>query len=265
MTLPPGSERAEALQYSTVNPHESDPALHSLLERQQINVHQPGGETFWHWVRFDLLARVVAQRGSAEVLDLGAGAGGLGDWTRRERPQLRYRFEELSPRLDALLAERFGNAARFPTDSAIESTTVVAMLDVLEHIEDDTAFLAHLAQRMQPGATLVVTVPALQWAFTSWDTELGHYRRYSRRQLRSALTTAGLDVQRSQYIFPELLPLLVVRKFKRAKRADVDFPQLPAWLNRLGYWLSSCSARLRMIWPLGTSVIAVAEKAHDNG
>jgi hypothetical protein len=113
---------------------------------------------------------------------------------------------------------------------------------------------------MEPGGHLVVTVPALQWAFSSWDTELGHYRRYSKKSLRTELATAGFVVDEVGYLFPEMLPLLPIRKLRRAKRESADFPELRPWLNRVGYLISSTTARLRRVWPGGTSAVAVAHR-----
>lgn len=236
----------------------------SMLERQQLHVNDPAAHTFWHWVRFTLVADVARSRNADQILDIGAGSGMLGDWMKSEAPNLNYRFSELSEPLDLALGEQFGGSARFSSEQAITSTTVVAMLDVLEHIEDDASAMAAIAVRMEPGTTIVITVPAMQWAFSSWDSELGHFRRYSRQQLRSVLTDAGLVVESSQYLFPELLVMLPVRKLRRSKRSDVDFPQLSPFANRAGYWVSSTTARLRRWWPVGTSVIAVASKPTPN-
>ena len=134
------------------------------------------------------------------------------------------------------------------------------MLDVVEHIDDDVAALSAWRERMDAGARLVVTVPALQWAFSSWDTDLGHYRRYSRPRLRAALEAAGFTVVRCDYLFPEMLPLVVKRKL-RPTADNVDMPRLSDRTNRIGYGISSMTARLRRIWPAGTSVVAVAEVA----
>ena len=132
------------------------------------------------------------------------------------------------------------------------------MLDVIEHIEDDGAALTAWCERMDPGAQLVVTVPALQWAFSSWDTELGHYRRYSRKQLRTVLESSGFTVRRCDYLFPEMLPLVVKRKL-RPSDDNVDMPRLSDRANRIGHALSSTTSRVRRIWPAGTSVVAIAE------
>jgi hypothetical protein len=228
------------------------------LERQQLDLVDPTAHTFWHWVRFDLVVDVARATGASSIVDIGAGSGMLGDHLRTRHPDLDYRFDELSPALDDQLEQHFGAAARFGRTERITTRSVAAMLDVIEHIDDDVAALAAWRERMDPGARLVVTVPALQWAFSTWDTDLGHYRRYSRPRLRGALEAAGFDVVRCDYLFPEMLPLVVKRKI-RPSVDNVDMPRLSDRTNRVGYAISSTTTRLRRVWPAGTSVAAVAE------
>jgi hypothetical protein len=235
----------------------------SLLERQQLLVTEAGTQTFWHWVRFALVDRVARRRADI-VVDIGAGSGMLGSWAAARASPWQYRYEELSQVLDARLADRFGPDARYDRGAPLPARSVAALLDVLEHIEDDQAALVRLAERMEPGATMVVTVPAYQWAYSSWDSNLGHFRRYSRRQLRDRLAAAGLEVESCCYLFPELLILLPVRKLRRTARQDVDFPTLNPLVNRIGYMVSSTTTRLRRLWPLGTSVVAIARKPRAN-
>ncbi len=117
----------------------------TLLERQQLNIQDPSAHTFWHWVRFDLVAETANAQHAVQVLDIGAGSGMLGDWMATNVPGVRYRFEELSPVLDAALATHFGSEARHDPAETISADTVVTMLDVVEHIEDDLGVLTELA------------------------------------------------------------------------------------------------------------------------
>jgi hypothetical protein len=244
-----------------MKPGPAEPNASTPLERQQMLVADPRQQTFWHRVRFELTTSLALRHRSAALLDLGAGSGLLGDYVVEHAPTLDYRFEELSPLLDDLLTERFGSTRRSEPTSAIGADTTVAMLDVLEHIDDDLAALVELRGRMAPDTQLIVTVPALQWAFSGWDEALGHHRRYSRRSLRQVLERAGFAVDAVNYLFPELLPLLPIRKIRTAPRDHVDFPQLGRGANAIGHVVSTATTRLRRIWPAGTSVIAIAHRA----
>lgn len=231
------------------------------LEQQQIHVAGDLGHTFWHRVRFRLVGHAAARSDADTVLDIGAGSGQLGRWLLARPNPLRYQFEETSPVLDAALAARFGAAQRGAADAAIAPTTLVTMLDVLEHIEHDQAALMAIRERMAPGSQLLITVPAFQSMFTSWDESLGHYRRYSRDQLRRVARGAGFEVLTSAYLFPELLPLVALRKLRRAARNDVDFPTLPRVIDQCAESFSRATTTLRRLWPAGTSVVALLTPA----
>lgn len=228
------------------------------LEHQQEQLIEPAAHTFWHRVRFDLVAAEARDAGATTVLDIGAGSGMLGDYLDVAHPELTYRFDELSPILDRQLAAHFGDDARFGPNDRVSSTTVAALLDVIEHVAEPVAALREWRLRMDPGARLVVTVPALQWAFSAWDTGLGHHRRYSRKCLRGCLEEAGFEVTTCDYLFPEMLPLLVKRRILRGDPQHVDMPLLSERVNRIGYAISATTARLRRLWPAGTSVVATA-------
>lgn len=233
----------------------------SPLERQQLGLEGVEAMTYWHRVRFELVARHADAVGATHVLDVGAGSGLLGTWLGAERPALDYAFTELSDVLRARLVDRFGAASEAAADAPVEAGTVVTLLDVVEHIDDDLGALADLRRRMAPGTHLVVTVPAMQWAYSGWDIALGHHRRYSKRTLRSLLHEAGFDRVETSYLFPELFPLLVVRRLRRAGGGDADFPDLPSLVEAAGYRVARATAATRRAWPVGTSVLATAARA----
>lgn len=72
----------------------------------------------------------------------------------------------------------------------------IVMLDVLEHMPDDAAMLCLLADRLAPGGSVVLKVPALPGLHNSLDRAVGHYRRYDGRTLRRSASQAGLEVSR---------------------------------------------------------------------
>ena len=238
----------------------------SALERQQLSINGVASATFWHRVRFSLVAGEVRRAGASTLVDLGAGAGLLGAWCRRRLRDVEYRWSEVSTVLAAPLRDAFGAGSETSLGEQVPPGAVVALLDVLEHIEDDVAALRALRASMRADSVLVITVPALPRLFSSWDAALGHHRRYSRRVLRDAVTAADLRVVRCDYLFPELLPLalgrLAVDRWHRpagpAAVPVADFPDLPTWVDRVAFVVSRCTAACRRVWPLGTSLVVVA-------
>src|SRR3979411_891512 len=89
----------------------------------------------------------------------------------------------------------------------------LALLDVLEHQADDRAFLDDLLHKMARGSTLIVTVPALMALWSGWDVALGHHRRYDRRSFRRAIAGLPVEVIEVSFLFPEMVPLALVRKW----------------------------------------------------
>jgi len=92
------------------------------------------------------------------------------------------------------------------------SIGAAGLFDVVEHIEDDRAFLRGLRSLLKPGARVYITVPAFQALWSSEDVYAGHYRRYSVRTLTEALRQSGFEVEYISYFFWFLtLPVFLFR------------------------------------------------------
>jgi Methyltransferase domain len=233
------------------------------LERHLAHQLEHGREFFWHRLRWAAVSRDLP-KGSFTLVDVGAGTGLLGDFLKRDRPEAAYRFVEPIPFLEQRLEERYGAEANAKGDARYEGAAVVTLLDVLEHQEDDGAFLADLAARLDPGVLLVVTVPAGKRLWSGWDVALGHFRRYDRSSFRAAVAGLPLEVLTLDYLFPELVPLAAVRKLRLRPATHGDpsseFPELSRPVNETLYRVGSASLRLRGHWPFGTSLAAVLRR-----
>ncbi len=88
----------------------------------------------------------------------------------------------------------------------------VGLFDVLEHIDDDMDFLAHLKSLMKVDARIYISVPAFQTLWSAEDVNAGHFRRYSKKSLANCLKRAGFTVEYLNYFFCFLpLPVLFFR------------------------------------------------------
>jgi protein-L-isoaspartate O-methyltransferase len=69
----------------------------------------------------------------------------------------------------------------------------IVLLDVLEHIEFDNDFVKSLWRRLKPGGRLILKVPAMPALYSPMDEAIGHWRRYSKKTLLTALQVANLE------------------------------------------------------------------------
>jgi SAM-dependent methyltransferase len=74
------------------------------------------------------------------------------------------------------------------------------MLNVLEHIEDDTRALESIHRVLVPNGQLLLLVPAGRYLYGTLDHALGHYRRYEPDELRRLLTEGGYAIESLRYM-----------------------------------------------------------------
>jgi Methyltransferase domain len=224
----------------------------------QIDHH---ADFFWHRARWGIVRGWVPP-GACTVLDVGAGAGLVGDYLAADRPAARYEFIEPIASLESRLEQRWGAERNRSGSDPLDDVDVVTLLDVIEHVEDDRGLLADLTARTTPGTTFVVTVPAKQRLWSSWDVALGHHRRYERSGLRTLVGGLPLDVLEVSYLFPELVPAALWRAWRGrdVPAGSAEFPELPRVVDRGLLAVSTVTARARRLAPTGTSLVAVARR-----
>lgn len=92
------------------------------------------------------------------------------------------------------------------------SLPAVGLFDVIEHIEDDLAFLRSLRELTEKGGYLYATVPAYSFLWSQEDVTAGHFRRYTLKSISRLLASAGFETEYATYIFRFLpLPIALLR------------------------------------------------------
>lgn len=88
----------------------------------------------------------------------------------------------------------------------------VGLFDVVEHIADDSGFMAGLHRLVAPEGRVYITVPAFQCLWSGEDVLAGHSRRYTVPSLNRLLENAGFTIEFATYFFGFLpLPILLRR------------------------------------------------------
>jgi SAM-dependent methyltransferase len=135
------------------------------------------------------------------------------------------------------------------------------LFDVLEHIEDESAFLQSINFHLADSGTLIVNVPAHRFLFSDYDRAQRHVRRYSAASLTRVVEQNGYKVRRLTYWGLPLVPLLLLRKMVslRLDNGKAGFDPGSRTVNGLLSLLARCEPIPQRM--MGTSVMAVLEKA----
>jgi len=75
----------------------------------------------------------------------------------------------------------------------------IFLLNVIEHIKDDLLAVKNCNYLLKPGGHLILLAPAFSWLYSSFDKQLGHYRRYSLKSLSSLLEKNNFNLLSSSY------------------------------------------------------------------
>jgi len=123
------------------------------------------------------------------------------------------------------------------------SLPAVGIFDVIEHINDDDAFLLLLHELLIPNGRLYLTVPAYQWLWSVTDKNSGHFRRYSLPEILGKLKKNGFCIEYASYffmllIFPTFLfrvlpDRLGFRKNRSTKGYLRELSLSSNWMNRM--------------------------------
>ena len=219
---------------------------------------------FWIQRRFEVLRKLADAlvRTSVSVAEIGCGNGLL----QRELEDS-YGKSVVGFELNELALKR--NVSRQSplycydihqrSEDFRAAFDLIFLFDVLEHIDDQSAFLQSVKFHMARSGSLLVNVPAHQWLYSDYDRAAGHVRRYSVRQLARVAEKNGLKMRSCTYWGLPLLPLLLIRKAIHLDRADgrAGFDSR-GWLINSGL---SFLSRIELLPQsvMGTSVMAVFE------
>lgn len=137
------------------------------------------------------------------VAEVGAGVGNVSSLLLQAGPESLTSYEpsaNMFPMLQKALAvdpracavnDFFGRG-----DGTFDS---VVYINVLEHIEDDAAELAAAQRALAPGGCVLVFVPALPWLYSNLDRQVGHFRRYLRKDLATLVEASGFTIEKLRY------------------------------------------------------------------
>jgi len=228
-------------------------------------------EDFYWWFRgrrqivLSALGDIKPQR----VLDVGCGTGANlllfnGQTVGLDISSKALAFAKRRKK-DLLLVQ--GSAEALPFEEG--TFDLVLALDLLEHLPDDVKGLREMYRVLRKGGTLLVTVPAYRFLWSEHDEALGHFRRYSKGEIKGKMEGVGFSLKFISHaivlpFFPIALFRLIQKILRRAnKQPKSSLVILPPPLNDFLYSLLLREAKLiarGISFPFGVSIICRGEK-----
>lgn len=239
------------------------------MEREAYDLMERQEATHWWFVArrkivSALIAREVPLTSSSRILEAGCGTGGNLDMLKSHGRLAAFEFD---PDARSVAQTKSGleilpGALPDRVDVGDVQFDMIAMLDVLEHLDEDDASLETLRRMLKLDGSIVITVPAVPWLWSAHDVIHHHKRRYTRQQLTSLLEKTGFQNVRVGYFNSLLFPLAVVDRFLRAwglRQSDTRGEVSPRF-NRMFERIFSLEAPLidKVRFPIGLSLYAVA-------
>jgi len=226
-------------------------------------------EVHWWWLaRRQILTRMLQRLSlpkDAAILEAGCGTGGNLEMLSHFGSLYGMELDDSARAIS--ISRGFGKieSGRMPDEIPFHGKQfdLILLLDVLEHLDDDSGSLKGLYQRLKPGGWLLVTVPAFPFLWSQHDAAHHHKRRYRRKQLRATVEQAGYEIRYCSYFNCVLFPLITsIRVWKNTFGGSDDLAVPSSPVNRTLQALFASERHVigKMRLPFGVSLILTAQR-----
>jgi hypothetical protein len=224
----------------------------------------------WELSRTQRILNIIKKYTIRNIADVGSGdrffISELSDIAAGARYAIDTGYTEKSEIIDGVHCLNDISELSEPVDA-------VMLMDVIEHVHDDGAFLKEILGKLAANALVVVTVPAFQRLFSNHDVFLKHYRRYNRKQLLAVLRSNNLHVERCHYFYTSLflarfISLPLAKRKPTSSQSGIGSwrfgeNHILTWAVRIilniDFRICAFFAKLRIYLP-GLSLLAVCRK-----
>ncbi|MBI2027040.1 MAG: class I SAM-dependent methyltransferase [Deltaproteobacteria bacterium] len=107
------------------------------------------------------------------------------------------------------------------------SFDIIFLLDVLEHLEDDENVLENLFRICKQGGKIFLTAPAYSWLWGRQDIISNHFRRYTKKGLKTLISKTSFHLEKISYFNFFLFPLIafyrLILRFYSSVHKIVEF------------------------------------------
>ncbi len=216
-----------------------------------------GADRYNQWI-----AESISKYLESPLLEIGAGIGNISmfllnnnsltitDIDQALLDHLKKKFRQKNVKV------KFFDITKPPSKSEFNKYKTILGTNVLEHVDNDIFALKNLRKILKKEGRLILLTPAKKIAYNRLDIELGHFRRYEKKELIEKLNGAGYDVLEIKFF--NILGLLtwIVRDYFTGQNIHLTSRQI-ALFDALVPFLKRIEKLIKI--PIGISLIVVAQ------
>ncbi len=132
----------------------------------------------------------------------------------------------------------------------------VVYVNVMEHVEHEQQELQYIQQALKPCGHVCIFVPALPWLYSEFDASIGHYRRYTKKYIKTLLVEAGFEIVTLSYFdVLGIIPWLIVFTLFKKKLSSGNTALYDGYVVPFSRILESVFPV-----PIGKNILVVARK-----
>lgn len=230
-----------------------------------------------HWwftarreIILDQIKRIIQANKDVNILDIGCGTGIMLEYLKEFGTIQGLDFSEEAVNYSALrlgdrVSIKLGNLSdNLPFEN--KNFDLITLLDVIEHLDNDTDTLKKAWHLLKEGGILICTVPAYQFLWSGHDVLNHHKRRYTLKELEEKISASGFSIKKVSYFNTLLSPIVFLARLlvppKKRMEPKSDFKIYPYLVNaalKNIFLLEKYFLRI-MSFPFGVSLICIARK-----
>lgn len=165
------------------------------------------------------------------ILEVGAGSGSFSELLATTRPESIVAIEpssEMYPLLKQVASKHKKIIEvhkkyflEIKSDLKKKKVDSAVYINVFEHIEHDEEELKYLYETLPKGAHVCIFVPAGKALMSDFDRSIGHYRRYTKKELVNKVKAAGFDIKLARrFDFAGVLPWYIKFTLMKSKKME---------------------------------------------
>lgn len=156
--------------------------------------------------------KTVGKHFHGRVLEIGSGIGNISKLVLNDHQdvtlsdiregycdRLRENFKDSDNLGSVLLMDLTDPEFETKFKDSLGTFDTVFALNVVEHIKDDSLAIANCYKLLKPNGHIVILVPAYQSLYNTFDKELEHYRRYTKKSLKKLISDQKFEIRKATY------------------------------------------------------------------